>query len=91
MAVARKIEKQVPLKHFYLKKLTAAHIKAELVYGDTEPMLKTVYFSLCSLHMRSIIKKITTQSSIKVIECPDKSRDLNIVADIWSMISQCLW
>ena len=34
------------IKHFYLKKWTAAQIKAELneVHGNSAPTLKTIYF-----------------------------------------------
>ena len=41
-----KEEFRAVIKHFYLKKCTAAQIKAELdeVHGNTVPMLKTVYF-----------------------------------------------
>jgi len=41
----------------------------------------------CSIHKASIIKKFMTDSSINVIQWPAKSPDLNIVEDIWSMIS----
>jgi len=49
VAVAVKMEKdefRTVIKHFYLKKWTAAQIKAELdeVHGDSAPALKTVYF-----------------------------------------------
>ncbi|KMQ87583.1 mariner transposase [Lasius niger] len=41
-----KDEFRAVIKHFYLKKWTAAQIKAELheVHGDSAPALKTVYF-----------------------------------------------
>jgi len=42
----KKAEFRAVIKYFYLKKWTAAQIKAELdeVYGDSAPALKTVYF-----------------------------------------------
>jgi len=48
-AVVVKMEKNEfcsVIKHFYLKKWTAAQIKTELdeVHGDSAPALKTVYF-----------------------------------------------
>ena len=48
-SVLVKMEKEefrAVIKHFYLKKWTAAQIKAELdeVHGDTTSTLKTVYF-----------------------------------------------
>jgi len=48
-AVVVKMEKDefhAVIKHFYLKKWTAAQIRAELdeVHGDFAPALKTVYF-----------------------------------------------
>lgn len=45
--VQRKKEKIcVEIKHFYLKKLTAAQVKADLEenYGDSAPVLEMVYF-----------------------------------------------
>jgi len=48
-AVVVKMEKdefRAVIKHFYLKKWTAAQIEAELdeVHGDSAPALKIVYF-----------------------------------------------
>jgi len=42
----KKDEFHAVIKHFYLKKWTAAQIKAELdeVHGNSAPTLKTVYF-----------------------------------------------
>ena len=41
-----KNEFRAVIKHFYLKKWTAAQIKAELneVHGNSAPALKTIYF-----------------------------------------------
>ena len=42
----KKDEFRAVIKHFYIMKQTATQIKAELdkVYGDSAPVLKTVYF-----------------------------------------------
>jgi len=51
LAVSAKMEKnefRAVIKHFYLKKWTAAQIKAELneIHGNSTPVLKTIYFSI---------------------------------------------
>jgi len=62
MTVVVKMEKdefRAVIKHFYLKKWTAAQIKAELdeVHGDSAPTLKIVYFWINEFKRGRIIQR----------------------------------
>ena len=45
----------------------------------------------CSVHKAKIVKDFKTEHNVNVLEWPAKSPDLNIVEDIWKMLSDIVY